>query len=61
MTIFLTPKNKKYKCNKVTMTIGTVFYSQTALFVQFHKDFHSKQRFFQKFFVYLCTICKIII
>ena len=22
MTIFLTPKNKKYKCNKVTMTIG---------------------------------------
>ena len=25
MTILLTPKNKKCKCNKVTMTIGAVY------------------------------------
>lgn len=49
MTILLTPKNKKCKCNNVTMTIhfSTVINSQIALFVQFYKDFHSKQRFFQ--------------
>ena len=38
MTIFLTPKNKKYKCNKVTMTIGYTYFVLSATYMRLHVD-----------------------